>query len=184
MIFVTFFHKVWMTPTWMRTQYLPHPPCASPPKPHDHRWPKSSCPRTPTSASSRPWAISWLPYRFSTPGKGVGTSPPFKKKNVPWKSLGVFSNAKFLKYAKKIKHQILKALMKEELLIIYNLKKNWWIVLEISWIIHVVKWKHLREILLDRGVLVLQWILVITLTVYYVISVITLETQNTKPFPI
>ena len=29
-----------------------------------------------------------------------------------------------------------------------------------------------------------QWILVITLTVYYVISVITLETQNTKPFPI
>ena len=32
--------------------------------------------------------------------------------------------------------------------------------------------------------LLLQWILVITLTVYYVISVITLETQNTKPFPI
>ena len=31
---------------------------------------------------------------------------------------------------------------------------------------------------------VIQWILVITLTVYYVISVITLETQNTKPFPI
>ena len=30
----------------------------------------------------------------------------------------------------------------------------------------------------------IQWILDITLTVYYVISVITLETQNTKPFPI